>query len=126
MSLHARTNFLKYAAYIFSFCLVAYVCAKSKSIHMPAFAVHKNIAYRFLPPSKVSAVIDISITSEPCCFTRLFLIFRGLSDDNVASFSNAGQKEAYSVDWRQVIGWSEHSKDKTMFRILETSVFEVG
>lgn len=92
---------------------------------MPAFAAHKNIAYRFLPASRVAAAIDISVNIDPCYFTRLFLIFRGLSDEDVGLFTNAGQTEASSVDWRQVIGWSEKSKDATLFRVLETSVFEV-
>jgi hypothetical protein len=91
---------------------------------MSSFSAHKNIAYRFLAPSKVAAAIDISVTSG-CVFTRLFLIFRGLSDDDVGIFAGAGEKEANSVNWRDVVGWSEHSKDTEQFRMLETSVLEV-
>lgn len=58
-------------------------------------------------------------------FTRLFLIFRGLSDDDVGIFAGAGEKEANTVNWREIIGWQEESKDMTMFRVLETSVLEV-
>lgn len=92
---------------------------------MAAFSQHKNIAYRFLSPSKVAAAIDISVTTEPCIFTRIFLIFRGLSDDDVGMFAGAGEKEANTVNWRQVVGWDENSKDPTLFRVLETSVLEV-
>ncbi|KAJ7632671.1 hypothetical protein FB45DRAFT_913120 [Roridomyces roridus] len=105
MSLHARTSFI--------------------SNNISAFSAHKNIAYRFLSPSRIAAAIDISVTHDPCIFTRLFLIFRGLSDDDVGIFAGAGEKEANAVNWREVVGWSEDSKDPTMFRLLETSVLEV-
>ncbi|KAG2157169.1 hypothetical protein DEU56DRAFT_921120 [Suillus clintonianus] len=105
MSKHGRTNFI--------------------NNNISAFAAHKNIAYRFLSPSKIAAAIDISVTSDPCVFTRLFLIFRGLTDDDVGLFAGAGEKEANSVNWREIVGWSENSKDTTQFRLLETSVFEV-
>lgn len=92
---------------------------------MSAFSAHKNIAYRFLSPSKIAAAIDISVTTDPCMFTRLFLIFRGLNDDDVGEFAGAGEKEANQVNWREIVGWSENSKDTTLFRVLETSVLEV-
>lgn len=92
---------------------------------MSSFSAHKNIAYRFLSPSKIAAAIDISVTTDPCMFTRLFLIFRGLSDDDVGNFAGAGEKEANQVNWREIVGWSENSKDMTLFRVLETSVLEV-
>ena len=41
-------------------------------------------------------------------------------------FAGAGEKEANAMNWRQVVGWSEESKDSTMFRVLETSVLEVS
>jgi hypothetical protein len=105
MSLHARTNFI--------------------NNNMSAFSAHKNIAYRFLSPGKIAAAIDISVTTDPCMFTRLFLIFRGLSDDDAGMFAGAGEKEANQVNWREIVGWSENSKDTTLFRVLETSVLEV-
>ncbi|KIP09610.1 hypothetical protein PHLGIDRAFT_126197 [Phlebiopsis gigantea 11061_1 CR5-6] len=105
MSLHARTNFI--------------------NNNMSAFAQHRNIAYRFLSPSKIAAAIDISVTAENCVFTRLFLMFRGLSEDELGLFEGRGEKEANQVNWREQIGWSELSKDPTQFRVLETSILEL-
>ena len=122
MSMHARTNFVK-CVFPCHWCDVADIDVRSNNVS--AFAAHKNIAYRFLSPSKIAAAIDISVTSDPCIFTRLFLIFRGLSDDDVGLFAGAGEKEANSVNWREIVGWSENSKDTTQFRLLETSVLEV-
>ena len=93
---------------------------------MSAFAQHRNIAYRFLSPSKIAAAIDISVTVEACVFTRVFLMFRGVSDDELTSvFEGRGEKEANQVNWREQIGWSELSKDPTQFRVLETSILEL-
>jgi len=106
MSLHARTVFV--------------------NNNMSAFASHRNIAYRFLSPGKIAAAIDITVTSDPCVFTRIFLIFRGVSDDEMSNFTTAGEKEANGFNWREAIGWSEDSKDQSLFRVLETSVLEVA
>ncbi|KAI0035093.1 hypothetical protein K488DRAFT_83424 [Vararia minispora EC-137] len=106
MSVHARTEFI--------------------NMHIHDFSRHKNIAYRFLSPGRIAAAIDLSVTIDPCVFTRLFLIFRGLNDDEVGIFAGAGEKEANAWNWREVVGWSEDSKDSNVFRVLETSVLEVG
>ena len=67
----------------------------------------------------------MSVTADPCVFTRLFLIFRGVSEDDMGIFSGAGEKEANAQNWREVVGWTENSKDSTLFRVLETSVLEI-
>jgi hypothetical protein len=95
------------------------------SNNMAAFCAHKNIAYRFLSPGKIAAALDISVTVDACVFTRLFLIFRGLSDDELGMFAGAGEKEANTANWRDIVGWSEDSKDPERFRVLEISVLEV-
>ncbi|KAI0797981.1 hypothetical protein C8Q75DRAFT_801883 [Abortiporus biennis] len=105
MSLHARTNFI--------------------NNNIAAFASHKNIAYRFMSPGKIAAAIDISVTAENCVFTRFFLMYRGVSDDEMGNFAGAGEKEANAVNWRERIGWSELSKDANQFRLLETSILEL-
>ncbi|KAF9246303.1 hypothetical protein BU15DRAFT_85076 [Melanogaster broomeanus] len=83
MSLHARTNFI------------------NNNLH--TFSAHKNIAYRFLSPTRIANAIDISVTADPM----------------------SGEKEANSMNWRETVGWSENSKDPAMFRVLETSVWEI-
>ena len=92
---------------------------------MAAFSGHRNIAYRFLSPGKLAAAIDISVTVENCVFTRLFLMWRGVTDDELSLFGGAGEKEANAANWREIVGWSELSKDVNHFRVLETSVLEV-
>jgi hypothetical protein len=95
------------------------------STHIHEFSKHKNIAYRFLSPGKIAAAVDMSVTADPCVFTRLFLIFRGIPEDDMAIFSGAGEKEANLQNWREVVGWTENSKDTQLFRVLETTVLEI-
>lgn len=93
---------------------------------MSAFSAHKNIAYRFLSPGKIAAAIDISVSLEQCVFTRLFLIFRGIDDEEIEElWEGSSEKEANTCNWRERVGWTENSKDSTLFRVLETSVLEV-
>jgi len=105
MSLQARTNFV--------------------SNNMNAFSQHRHIAYRFMSPQRLSAAIDIQVTTDPAIVMRIFLIFRGMSDDDAGIFAGAGEKEANLHDWRSVVGWTEDAKDSSLFRLLETSVLEV-
>lgn len=107
------------------FCAIISANPSCNSNNLSAFSAHKNIAYRFLSPGKIAAAVDISVTADPCVFTRLFLIFRGVTDEDLALFDGAGEKEANSANWREVVGWSEDAKDPTMFRVLETSILEV-
>lgn len=65
------------------------------------------------------------MAADPCVFTRLFLIWRGVNDDELGNFSEAGEKEANVFNWREVIGWSEDMKDPNLLRILELSIMDV-
>ena len=78
-----------------------------------------------MSPGRLARAIDISVTYDPCIWTRIFLMYRGVTDDELGLFSGAGEKEANAMNWREVVGWSELSKDQTHFRVLETSVLEV-
>lgn len=91
---------------------------------MTAFSAHKQIAYRFMSPGRLARAIDISVTHDPCVWTRIFLMFRGVTDDELPDFAEAGEKEALQHNWREVVGWSPASKDPEQFRVLEVSVLE--
>lgn len=89
-----------------------------------SFGNHKNIAYRFMPSERLDAAIKLSVTTEPVTFTRIFLMWRGVSDEELSSFEAAGEKEAAEKDWKQMLGIEEEAPDATKFRVLETSIME--
>ncbi|GJJ12105.1 hypothetical protein Clacol_006346 [Clathrus columnatus] len=90
------------------------------------FQAYKNIAYRFMSPSRLAAAIDLSVTCSPCVWTRIFLLYRGVSDDELGAFVGAGDKDVPPDHWRKIIGWTELSKQKDQFRVMETSVLEIN
>ncbi|TDL24700.1 hypothetical protein BD410DRAFT_785390 [Rickenella mellea] len=93
--------------------------------NIAAFSAHKYIAYRFLSPLEVAAAIDLSVTTEPCYFSRIFLVFRGILDQEIGDFGKSGEKEASVVDWKAFTGVTEAVKDESLFRIFETSSCEL-
>lgn len=91
---------------------------------MASFTQHKHVAYRFMSPGRLARGIDISVTHDVCVWTRIFLLFRGIPDEELDDFAEAGVKEAEHNEWRETVGWSEAMKDKDQFRVLEVSVLE--
>jgi hypothetical protein len=89
-----------------------------------SFAHHKNIAYRFMQPNRLAAAIDLQVTTDPCVFTRIFLMWRGVSDEEMISFVGSGEKEAVEKNWKAYINFQEGSRDTQKFRVLETSIME--
>jgi hypothetical protein len=79
-----------------------------------------------LSPARIAQAIDISLNAASCTFTRLFLIYRGIGEDEMGDFSTSGEKEANSMNWREVVGWTELSKEAAQLRILEISILEVS
>ncbi|TDL24701.1 hypothetical protein BD410DRAFT_744264 [Rickenella mellea] len=95
------------------------------SQNIDAFAAHKNVAFRLLSPIRVAAAIDLFITAEECIFTRFFLLFRGIKDEDLPIFAGKGEKEASAFDWKELVGVTEASSDPSKLRVIETSVCEV-
>ncbi|KAL5489891.1 hypothetical protein ACEPAI_4723 [Sanghuangporus weigelae] len=104
LTLQARTNFI--------------------NSHLSSFSSHKNVAYRFMSPGRLARAIDISVTHDPCVWTRIFLMYRGIPDEEMGEWEAAGEKEALQQNWREVIGWTDASKDPQQFRVLEVSALE--
>ncbi|TDL24702.1 hypothetical protein BD410DRAFT_718982, partial [Rickenella mellea] len=93
--------------------------------NIDAFAAHKNVAFRFLSQAQIADVIALSITAADCEWNRVFLLFRGVTDEDMPIFAERGEKEASKFDWKELVGITEASSDPSKFRLLETSVCEV-
>ena len=81
--------------------------------------MHENIAYRFMSPGRLASAVDISINHDPCLWSRIFLMWRGISEQELVTFQSLGasDKEALIYNWREHIGWSEAHDDKSQFRV---------
>jgi hypothetical protein len=86
---------------------------------MSSFLMHENIAYRFMSPGRLASAVDISINHDPCLWSRIFLMWRGISAEELEAFQTLGasDKEALIYNWREHIGWSEAHDDKNQFRV---------
>lgn len=100
----------------------------SKSNAIGSFGNHKNIAYRFMPPDRLSAAIKLNLNTEPVHYTRIFLMWRGVSDEEMSSkWEGAGEKEASDKDWKAALGIHDEGTPgdgAPRFRVLETSMME--
>lgn len=98
------------------------------SNNFPAFSLHRNIAFRFMPPKNINRAIELWCThTVPITWTRIFFMWRGVSDDELASsFISAGmgEKEANEKDWKEVIEYKEEASDRELFSVLEVSAIE--
>ena len=78
-----------------------------------------------MSPNRLRSAIDVQVSGEAPAFMRVFLLYRGISDDEMPAFASAGEKEASAQNWKDVVGWTERMKSATEFRMLELSVLEV-
>jgi len=92
---------------------------------IPYFFQYKNIAYRFMTPERLNQAIELKVTCSPCIWTRIFLLYRGISDEELALFSGAGEKDVHEGHWKNLLKIQEQSTNKEFFRILETSILEI-
>lgn len=104
-------------------------CAPQNLLHpfsgaIGSFGNHRNIAYRFMPPERLDAAIKLSVTTEPVAFTRIFLMWRGVTDDEMPLWGAATEKQALEKNWKGMLNIEEESPDSTKFRLLETGVME--
>lgn len=77
-----------------------------------------------MPPERLDAAIKLAVTTEPVTYTRIFLMWRGVTDDELPVFSTSGEKEAAEKDWKGMLGIEDEVPDTTGFRVLETSIME--
>ncbi|KAG8984071.1 hypothetical protein FRB94_007793 [Tulasnella sp. JGI-2019a] len=90
-----------------------------------SFARHPYIAYRFMPPKSINRAIELSINkTDSIVWTRLFFMWRGISNDEVFLRAGSGEKAAANKDWREVVELKGDVDDKDALGVLEVSVIE--
>ena len=60
----------------------------------------------------------------PDVVTRVFMLFRGVAEDDVGEWKDARARVA-DVDWVDVVGVSPAAQDTSLFRVLEWGAMEV-
>ncbi|KAJ7177128.1 hypothetical protein C8R46DRAFT_1188738 [Mycena filopes] len=92
---------------------------------LPSFLKHKYVALRFVPQAAYEASAALDISPAPDVVTRVFMLFKGVTDDALNGWSEADAVND-GERWRQVVGVDvARAADATLFRVLEWGGMEV-
>ncbi|TCD66900.1 hypothetical protein EIP91_000739 [Steccherinum ochraceum] len=89
---------------------------------LPSFIGNEYIAIRFLSETLYSQVMNLDITPVPDVLVRIFMIFKGISSDEIGAWPRAQARvRDPAIRWRRVVGLPEldQLQDRNSFRILE-------
>ncbi|KDR73266.1 hypothetical protein GALMADRAFT_125361 [Galerina marginata CBS 339.88] len=94
---------------------------------LPSMLKHKNIAFRFVPQASYEHAAPLEVLPSPDVVTRVFMVFQGITDEDLPQWSAATSKaEADLSWWREVVGVDlERALDEKLFRVLEWGGMEV-
>ncbi|KAF8603243.1 hypothetical protein BDV93DRAFT_544909 [Ceratobasidium sp. AG-I] len=94
---------------------------------LPDLSKHKHIAIRFLPQREYEAAAPLNVIPVPDVVTRVFMLFRGVDEDQLESWRAARELASESAElWREVVGVDiRRALDSSLFRVLEWGGMEV-
>lgn len=94
---------------------------------LPSFLKHTHIALRFVPQAAYECAAPLNISPVPDVITRVFMLFKGVSLENLELWPEAQARVANNVEmWREVVGVDvEKASNPGLFRVLEWGGMEV-
>ncbi|KAG1851699.1 hypothetical protein F4604DRAFT_1959195 [Suillus subluteus] len=94
---------------------------------LPSILKHEYVALRFVPQAAYERAASLSISPQPDVVTRVFMLFRGISKERLANWSNAQMQAEKDVTWwADIVGVDlARAGDMTLFRVLEWGGMEV-
>ncbi|KAG9088532.1 hypothetical protein FS749_002093 [Ceratobasidium sp. UAMH 11750] len=94
---------------------------------LPKFQRHNHLALRFIPQNEYEAAAPMNVTPAPDVITRVFMLFQGVKESELASWAEAQVNTNTDPSrWRTVVGVDlEKARDVKLFRVLEWGGMEV-
>lgn len=94
---------------------------------LPSLLKHPNVALCFVPQSAYEQAARLDVLPAPDVVTRIFMLFKGVPDDETVDWPTAKAKAASGVDWWQdVVGVNiGRALDPSLYRLLEWGGMEV-
>ncbi|KAG9084866.1 hypothetical protein FS749_004893 [Ceratobasidium sp. UAMH 11750] len=94
---------------------------------LPALQRHSYVALRFLPQNEYEAAASMSVTPIPDVTTRVFMLFRGVKENELETWAEAHARGARNASiWYDVVGVDlARARDASLFRVLEWGGMEV-
>ncbi|TCD66901.1 hypothetical protein EIP91_000740 [Steccherinum ochraceum] len=107
-----------------------HVAARSDFITywLPSLLKHEYVALRFVPQESYEQAAPMVVSPAPDVVVRVFMIFQGVSPDEVGFWSAAQARAGDDVaHWRRVVGLTaeDQLQDKSLSRVLEWGGMEV-
>ncbi|KAJ7092302.1 hypothetical protein B0H15DRAFT_833419 [Mycena belliarum] len=93
---------------------------------LPSFLKHTHVALRFVPQAAYERAAALEITPAPAIVTRVFMLFRGIADEERGLWSDAKPAADDVNRWAGVVGVDiDRALDVSLFRVLEWGGMEV-
>ncbi|KAF9524870.1 hypothetical protein CPB83DRAFT_860628 [Crepidotus variabilis] len=94
---------------------------------LPSFLKHKHVALRFLPQAAYEKAAPLDVSPTPDLVTRVFMLFKGVKDEDLVVWSSAQAKAEDDVlFWAETVGVDiSRTLDKHLFRVVEWGGMEV-
>ncbi|KAF9045937.1 hypothetical protein BDZ89DRAFT_942316 [Hymenopellis radicata] len=95
---------------------------------LPDLLKHEYVALRFIHQDSYSQAAPLTFTSSPDVVTRVFMVFRKISSDELNLWEEAQRRALDDVSfWRDVVGVEsrERQENSDLFRVLEWGGMEV-
>lgn len=98
-------------------------CTSFITYWLPDMQAHKHLALRFLPQADYEAAAQLRVTPVPDVVTRVFMLFRGISEEDLPLWRALATPE---IAWPLVVGVdAARARDESLFRVLEWGGMEV-
>ena len=85
------------------------------------------MAFRFVPQESYERAAPLDVTPRPDVITRVFMLFKGLSEDMLDEWAGArARADEDVVKWQGIVGAdASRMMDTGLFRVLEWGGMEV-
>lgn len=85
------------------------------------------MALRFVSQKSYEHAAPLAVSPAPDVMTRIFMIFKGIADNELGEWPGAIKRASEDVCmWQDVVGVdSQRAHDATLFRVLEWGGMEV-
>ncbi|KAF7965700.1 hypothetical protein HWV62_42215 [Athelia sp. TMB] len=94
---------------------------------LPSILKHSFVALRFVPQESYERAAPLEVTPRPDVITRVFMLFKGLSEDVLNEWTGArARADEDVVKWQGIVGVdASRMADTGLFRVLEWGGMEV-
>jgi len=94
---------------------------------LPSFLKHKHVALRFVNQTAYERAAPLEVTPPPDVVTRVFMLFKGVSEADLGEWTEAATRSKAPVDsWCDIVGVEQEKMlDASLFRVLEWGGMEV-